>query len=384
MNLRIVDGQMEKRDFLKALHFACPKFKAGIAALESLLSSPEGSADASEAMKAILEKVEELQQKWPRASEFVTWPSFADWTNDWNSPSKRVSDLKTLFSSLLFEQAELEGIEIDPWIKSQHTTKGIIENLTEQEIKENSVKGLFSTINHFKKSMRQSAGERLFAKAAIIIPVYPETISDAIDWGVVQKLKARVYGQSVRQDADMYETAIKVFARGQLLEDGKAYSSWQEIADSVGHSLSTVRNIYGRAHEIVYGHPSKKRRYKSAETTTEPETVEEVLKNDGPGHREPLVSEITPVNEKSVNEKSDENDDTDLVSFRNVFDELREYTSDLCFLCEELKFAGHSDVTHDEYLKLGEYSPLPPYPDYEPFICNDCLTKIVSPKTTTD
>ena len=96
------------------------------------------------------------------------------------------------------------------------------------------------------------------------------------------------------------------------------------------------------------------------------------------------LSEITPVNEKSVNEKSDENDDTDLVSFRNVFDELREYTSDLCFLCEELKFAGHSDVTHDEYLKLGEYSPLPPYPDYEPFICNDCLTKIVSPKTTTD
>jgi stage V sporulation protein G len=86
----------------------------------------------------------------------------------------------------------------------------------------------------------------------------------------------------------------------------------------------------------------------------------------------------------SVDEKSDENDDTDLVSFRNVFDELREYTSDLCFLCEELKFAGHSDVTHDEYLKLGEYSPLPPYPDYEPFICNDCLTKIVSPKTTTD
>ena len=96
------------------------------------------------------------------------------------------------------------------------------------------------------------------------------------------------------------------------------------------------------------------------------------------------LSEITPVNERSVNEKSDENDDTDLVSFRNVFDELREYTSDLCFLCEELKFAGHSDVTHDEYLKLGEYSPLPPYPDYEPFICNDCLTKIVSPKTTTD
>jgi DNA-binding response OmpR family regulator len=48
-----------------------------------------------------------------------------------------------------------------------------------------------------------------------------------------------------------------------------------------------------------------------------------------------VLSEITP-----VNEKSDENDDTDLVSFRNVFDELREYTSDLCFLCEELKFAA--------------------------------------------
>jgi len=109
-----------------------------------------------------------------------------------------------------------------------------------------------------------------------------------------------------------------------------------------------------------------------------------VLPRRSPSERLKALEQLKTDGLTSVDKKSDENDDTDLDSFRNVFDELREYTSDLCFICEELKFAGHSYVTHDEYLKLGEYSPLPPYPDYEPFICDDCLKNIVLSKTITD
>src|SRR5262249_54069388 len=107
-------------------------------------------------------------------------------------------------------------------------------------------------------------------------------------------------------------------------------------------------------------------------------------KDNGPSRREALVSEVTRLNRRRDNDQSDTNNDADEIdSFRKVFDELRDIP-DLCFLCDELKSAGHSDVTEDQYLKLGEYSSLPPYPNHEPFICNDCLTRIASSKTITD
>jgi hypothetical protein len=52
----------------------------------------------------------------------------------------------------------------------------------------------------------------------------------------------------LRQKPDRYEKIIKVFQAGQLLEEkaGKeerAYKSWQEVADSVGLGLTTVRYL---------------------------------------------------------------------------------------------------------------------------------------------
>jgi hypothetical protein len=239
-----------------------------------------------------------------------------------------------------------------------------------------------------KENLRQRHGEFLFRRAAIVIPVYPYTNKDDIDWKAIEQFKKRFYGKSHRPKPAEYEKIIKIFQAGQLLEEkaGKeerAYKSWQEVADSVGLRLNTVRYVYGKAHEVVYGHPSKKRRYKSDDRTTNPETVEEILKDNGPSRREALVSEVTRHNRRRDNEQSDKNDDADKIdSFRKVFDELREDTPDLCFICQEFKSAGRSDVTHAEYLALGKYSPLPPYPDFEPFICNDCLTEIVSSNTT--
>jgi len=373
---------MTKQEFIAALHHACPAFMRDLKTYLSLVGpllnryrleisgSDETRADPWTEVRRL--KVE-FQNKWPHYLSNY-------------SPSLRAQGGPLLE---IFHQAEAANVVLDPvracWeafrATVEHITKNRPESLLEKE-PPNEVT-IRDKNNEMKKNLnlRQSKGEDLFSSAAIVIPVYAYTNKDDIDWEAINQLKKRFYGESYHPKPAQYEKIIKVFQRGQLLKEktGKEdiaykYKYWQEVADSVGLRLSTVHYIYGRAHEVVYG------RDKSDDTPSNPETVEEILKDNGPSRREPLVSEL---NRRRDNEQSDKNNDADeRDSFRKVFDELREDVLDLCFLCHELKSAGHSDVTEDQYLKLGEYSSLPPYPNHEPFICNDCLTKIVSSNTT--
>jgi hypothetical protein len=398
---------MTKLEFITALHKACPAFmkdlKSNAKLIGSMLKSLRSEAPASlsdETLPDPLTEVKrlevEFQNKWPK------WPNYlSDPPPILREPNH--FDFDSLMEGLeIFNQAKAANVELDPVLAyrevfrvifAQHISDNLPESLLEKEMGFEPSKEVTPKLikdNEMEKNLRQKDGEFLFRRAAIVIPVYAHTNKDDIDWKVIEEFKKRFYGQSYRPKSDQYKKIIKVFRAGQLLEEqaGKeerAYKSWQEVADSVGLRLNAVRYIYDRAHEVVYGYPSEKRRYRSDDTTAKPATVEEVLKDNGPSRREALVSEITRFKPKRDNEGSDENDDTNEIdSFRKVFDELREDSSDLCFICQELKSAGRSDVTHAAYLALGKYSPLPPYPDFEPFICNDCLLKIVSEKTITD
>ena len=379
---------MTKLEFIKALHKACPAFMRDLRSSAKLIGSMLGRAELSTEVKRL---EVEFRNRWPK------WPHYlSDPPPILREPNH--FDFDSLMEGLeIFNQAKAANVQLDPvlayrgvfqFISSEKISEKLPENSLEKQWQLKASKEMIlelNTNNEMKENLRRGAGEFLFRNAAIVIPVYAYTNKDDIDWEVVEQFKKRFYGQSYRLKTELCEKIIKVFQRGQLLEEERAYKSWQEVADSVGLRLNTVRYIYGRAHEVVYGHPSEKRRYRSDDTTAKPATVEEVLKDNGPSRREALVSKITRFKPKRDNEGSDENDDTDKIdSFRKVFEELREDTPDLCFICHELKSAGRSDVTHAEYLALGEYSPLPPYPDFEPFICNDCLTEIVSSNTTAD
>src|SRR5262249_37466753 len=165
---------------------------------------------------------------------------------------------------------------------------------------------------------------------AIVIPVYPYTKKEDIDWKTIGRFKKLFYGHSYRPTSDRYEKIVKVFRIGQLLEERAAkekiaYKSWLKVAD--GLSVSTITYIYDKAHELVYGHPSKKRRYKSGDATNNPETWEAILKDNGRGRTEPLVSQVKRPNRRQDHEQSDKNDTDEIDSFRKVFDELREDTA---------------------------------------------------------
>src|SRR5262245_16633475 len=118
-----------KRDFIRKLHLACPKFREDVETFERDLSSLEITGDAGEAVAMLAEKSKQLEQKWPRARDFIKWPTFSEWV-DGNSRSKVVTDLKALFADLTpLGRAKLEGIEVDPCLLFQ---KGEIIDLAQE------------------------------------------------------------------------------------------------------------------------------------------------------------------------------------------------------------------------------------------------------------
>jgi hypothetical protein len=358
---------MTKREFIKRLHLASPKFKDDLTVLERLMADLESgrSAEQDTIRQAISSRLEQLQKNWPRARDFINWPTFSDWA-DWDSTSEAVTDLKALFADVTpFGRAKLEGIEIDPGVTIQKGAKEIIKSLVGEQSEEFPSEKLFGDENDAGgesiRNLRRSEGEKLFSKAKIVIPIYPETHEGDINWRTVQELKQLVYGSSYRPPEDTYEIVIKIFERGQLLEEVGTYKSWQEIADSVGLGLSTVRNIYDRAHQLVYGRPAAKRRYQSEAEITVPKSPDEIPENPGPS----LRGKLTNINE--------------IDRFRNVLAEMEEDEQQRCFNCQDtMSRSLGEDVLPQHYAELRKYGRLPAYPGDGAFLCTECLLKIVS------
>jgi hypothetical protein len=159
---------------------------------------------------------------------------------------------------------DLEGIEIDPWLMFQRMIKGAIVNLgdkAEVNFPINDLVGAASGTTasaQFGANMRCAAGEMLFSKAAVVLPIYHETNRDDIDWTLVERLKNEFYGQSYRPKDSKYDKIIKIFRLGHTRKKLKAWT-WKDIGASVGLAPSATESIYDRAYEFVYGKRPKKR-----------------------------------------------------------------------------------------------------------------------------
>jgi len=366
---------MKKRDFIRALYRACPAFRRD---LESLLSvglvfdgitlDPNASFETflhplalkleneDETSEEISENNEpqvtwdDFYNKWPRAREMMVSPS------EIKSSSKlNVQDFEKLL--------ELEQIVIDPWPIYRQTAPA---KIGEGFIPDCFVNNSPEKDEEIKKELRRSVGEELFSKAAIVLPIYPETTKDDINWEYIEKLKKHFYGYSYRPKRKQYEKAIKVFERGQLLEDGKGYKSWQEVADSICLQLSTVRYIYTRAHEIVYGVLPKKRHYGTEEEITIPKSSETGPEDPGPKLKERLLNSDKEIGSYNTEGAADD----EMGSFKVLFEETdqedddqEEFDPEKCSKCH--RFVARSS---------GKYSPNPDRPGDDVFLCKDCLS----------
>jgi hypothetical protein len=117
------------------------------------------------------------------------------------------------------------------------------------------------------------------------------------------------------------------------------------VADSVGLQLSTVRDIYDRAHRLVFGFPAKKRPYAVEQEVLIPESPEDIPDDPGPKLRELLTN------------------NGEIGEYKNVFDELEDIDPEKCHMCKRL-VARLS----------GKYLPHDNRPDDEIFVCVDCLS----------
>ena len=359
---------MKKQDFIAALYRACPEFRRDLEEYESFYTNADsgsGPIVEKEDESKSLEKQREFIRKWPRLHQ--TYPL-------------RLS-LEQIGCSRLMSPshylAMLAQVEIDPNIRLSEMIQLTIAGHKKfpkelHDERGTTVKMLsvaaecFANDKKLQKRGREWAGDRLFSAASIVIPVYPETTKDDIDWEIVEKLKKQIYGQSYRPKPDQYEKIVKVFEMGQLLEEGKAYKSWQEVADSVGLGLNTIRYIYSKAHELVYGFSPKKRHYRTPEEVTIPESPQEVPEDPGPKLKERLLNSNKEID--SFNNEGD--DDDEIGSFKALFEETDQEDDDQdgsgpekCHKCQ--RFLASSS---------GEYMPHPSRENVETFLCRDCLS----------
>ena len=189
-------------------------------------------------------------------------------------------------------------------------------------------------------------GVKLFSKAKIVIPIYPETNEDDIDWQTIKELKQQVYGGGY-QPTSPYEKIIKIFRRGEILRITKGLDSWKKIATDTEMSVSTAHAIYDKAYELVYQRSRKKRPYKTDHEVTVPQSPSEIPENPGPSLRAKLT--------KHGKIESGIRDQFEII-FRDLSDGILEECSQCGKECPE-----------------GKYSPDPERPHNEIFTCDDCL-----------
>jgi len=269
---------------------------------------------------------EAFDKKWPRAKEILQAEAN-------NSDAFRQEALD--FYKLL----ALEQIVVDPWLVSKDQIKrGLWDDPIPLSFFASHDKPDPAAEQKRAEEHHRRAGEELFRRAAIVIPIYPETNKDDINWQLVEKLKQKFYGHTYRPKPKLYDKIIKTFAMGELLRDRKGFSSWQEIANAVELSDATVRYIYDRAFQLVYGVTPDKRPYRTQEEITFTERVEDIPDNPGPSLKEKLIGE-------------------DVEKFSSAFEDREE-----CHQC-----LSHVDSS------AGRYSPDPQRPYNELFTCNACL-----------
>ena len=347
---------MTKLEFITALHKACPAFMRDIKSyVDFTVANNLRVPLPDETPNGLTE--DEFCNKWPRASQLmsdklaaeVVAPCLRDRLPDFRSQG----GLATLE---ILDIAKAANVELDPYFSNLEKVRAEEEDMKKfpdfyEKLGIMPPKvSLISLLENSeaKKYYRQIGGWDLFSKVAMVIPIYPETNRDDIDWEVIEQLKKRFYGQSYRAKPDQYQKIIKVFQAGQLLEEkaGKeerAYKSWQEVADSVGLELSTVRYIYGRAHEIVFGLPAKKRHYGVEQEVVIPELPKDIPDDPGPKLREQLKDEIA--------------------EYKTAFNKFRdEDDREKCHRCQRLVASSS-----------GKYMPHDNRPDDEIFLCNNCL-----------
>jgi hypothetical protein len=258
-----------------------------------------------------------------------------------------VSELKTLFFSLRGELAESQQIEIDPALTLKPVAAATLGRITDGKSGQRLADELFrkdsSETQNLESKLRRSAGERIFSRAAIVIPIYPETTQHDIDWAYIERLKTELYGESYRPKENKYDKIVKIFERGELRSQKRAWKTWKEIGDSVGLTASATEFIYTRAYEVVYGYLPEKRI------------------NDG---------------RRSSGERTTNTGEVD--NYTSCLDP----ETDLCFKCDQFgRIATGRYPTPQQYETLSKYLSLPPHPGTdEPFICEACLSKI--PLTT--
>jgi hypothetical protein len=343
-SIACVTMAMTKLEFITALYQACPAFMRDHQSYVNCMEANIKVPLLDRAKNEIIQKSEEFYNKWPRARHFA-WRAPGLSTND----AERIRRLKKSFEILIL--ADKANVEIDPYL-SPKIFFGAIKG---RDIKRLVAEGrgfkrgkmpvdpLSTEID--KKFSRRRGGENLFSEVAFVIRVYPDTNKDDIDWEAIEQLKKHFYGKSYRPKPDQYEKIIKVFQAGQLLEEKKAYKSWQEVAKSVGLQLSTVRYIYDKAHQLVFGFPATKRHYDVEEEVSVPETPQDIPLDPGPKLRELLTN------------------NGEIGEYKNVFDELEDIDPEKCHMCKRL-VARLS----------GKYLPHDNGADDEIFVCDNCLS----------
>ena len=340
---------MTKKEFIEALHKACPEFMRDLESYEHLICAVL-SSDRTPAAR-VAEKRVELRNKWPHSwcmiSLEISCNVPPDLSNKLPNCQRAIRGLAKAIK--IYGQAQAANVEVDPVRAYSEALRILNEDIVYKSRKESAIPE-FINENEKKKRDRQKCGERLFSMAAIVIPVYPYTNKDDIDWEAIEHLKKHFYGQSYRPKSDQYEKIIKVFQAGQLLEEkaGKevtAYKSWQEVADSVGLRLSTVRYIYNKAHQLVFGFPARKRHYGVADEVSVPNSPEDIPDDPGPKLKERLTS------------------NGEIGEYKNVFEEFEDIDSEKCHRCQRLVASSS-----------GKYVPHGKRTDDQIFICHNCLS----------
>jgi len=260
----------------------------------------------------------------------------------------------------------LEQIVVDPWlVQKDQITRGLWDDPIPVSLFAKHDPPDVERRKKLAEENHRRIGEELFSRAAIVIPIYPETNKDDINWQLVEELKKRFYGHTYRPKPDQYEKTIKVFAMGEKLREGKGYTSWQEIADAVKLPVATVRYIYDRAFHLVYGVTPDKRPYRvqpeipATDDVEDVVKVQDVLKKEGPGLREKLTKDgaIEKYEKHGFQRK-----DGVIRQVNEIFDEIQSGIREKCSKCEKR-------VDGSE----GRYSPDPERKDNEIFTCNSCL-----------
>jgi len=360
---------MTKKEFIEALHEACPAFRRDfeshreliIANFESYIKLIAANGvswrDENDWLTELRRLEAEFENKWPHSSREDSSLNFAIPLSP-KSPKSLQEFMKVLE---ILNQAKAANVELDPVreniekrqaFEENFINNSLPESLFEEEKPSNDVtpKLVKDIENEIKKNLREMRGEILFRRAAIVIPVYAYTNKEDIDWKVIEQLKKLFYGQSHRPKTDQYEKIIKVFQAGQLLaekagKEERAYKSWQEVADSVGLDLSTVRYIYDKAHQLVFGFPPKKRQYGVEQEILIPDSPKDTPDDPGPKLKERLTS------------------NGEIGEYTGLFKELEDIDPEKCYKCQRLIPSSS-----------GKYMPHDNCPEEEIFICLNCLS----------